>query len=74
MDFVGDFFQNFSGQEQLVSFDLIDMIMSVVKKGQVKYLYHQQEALWNKIFSEYMGRERMNRLIEENLISGFIKL
>ena len=74
LDFVGDFFKNVAGEDQLVSFDLIDMIMSVVKKGQVKYLYHQQEALWNKIFSEYMGRERMNRMIEENLISGFIKL
>jgi len=48
-------------------------IMSLVKKGQIKYLYHQQEALWNKIFSEYQGRERMNELIKENIISGFIE-
>ncbi|MBI2062519.1 MAG: hypothetical protein HYT64_02420 [Candidatus Yanofskybacteria bacterium] len=74
LDFVGDFFKDQNGQEQLVSFDLTDLIMSLVKKGQVKYLYHQQEALWNKIFSEYQGRERMNELIEENLISGFIEL
>src|SRR3989344_257759 len=53
-----------AGQEQLVSFGLIDLIMSLVKKGQVKYLYHQEEALWNKIFSEYLGREKMNQLIE----------
>ena len=58
----------------MVSFDLTDLIMSLVKKGQVKYLYHQQEALWNKIFSEYVGRERMNELIEEDIINGFIKL
>lgn len=75
LDFVGDFFYSTSsGQAELVSFDLIDLIMSIVKKGEIKYLYHQQEALWNKLFSEYMGRERMNRLIEENIISGFIKL
>ncbi len=74
LDCVGDFFKDKNGQEQLVSFDLIDLIMSLVKKGQVKYLYHQQEALWNKIFSEYQGREKMNRLIEENIISGFIEL
>lgn len=74
LDFVGDFFKNGSGQDQLVSFDLIDLIMSVVKKGHIKYLYHQQEALWNKIFSEFMGRERMNQLIEENIINGFIEL
>jgi len=73
LDYVGDFFKDKNGQEQLVSFDLTDLIMSLVKKGQVKYLYHQQEALWNKIFSEYQGRERMNELVEENIISGFIE-
>ena len=74
LDFAGDFFKDEQGREQLVSFDLIDLIMSLVKKGQVKYLYHQQEALWNKIFSEYLGREKMNQLIEENLKKGFIEL
>ena len=74
LDYVGDFFKDQNGQEQLVSFDLTDLIMSLVKKGQIKYLYHQQEALWNKIFSEYQGRERMNELIEENIIRGFIEL
>ncbi len=74
LDFVGDFFKDQNGQEQLVSFDLTDLIMSLVKKGQIKYLYHQQEALWNKIFSEYLGRERMNQLTEENIINGFIEL
>ena len=74
LDCAGDFFKDQNGQEQLVSFDLTDLIMSLVKKGQIKYLYHQQEALWNKIFSEYQGRERMNELVEENIISGFIEL
>ncbi len=74
LDYVGDFFKDQNGQEQLVSFDLTDLIMSLVKKGQVKYLYHQQEALWNKIFSEYLGRERMNELVEESIITGFIEL
>lgn len=74
LDFVGDIFKDKEGKEVLISFDLIDLIMSVVKKGEIKYLYHQQEALWNKIFSEYLGRERMNRLIEENIITGFIEL
>ncbi len=74
LDYVGDFFKDQNGREQLVSFDLTDLIMSLVKKGQVKYLYHQQEALWNRIFSEYEGRERMNELVEENIINGFIEL
>ncbi len=74
LDFVGDFFTDVHGQEHLVSFDFIDLIMSLVRNGQVKYLYHQQEALWNKIFSEYMGRERMDELIDEHIIDGFIIL
>ena len=83
LDFVGDFFRHRTGgpagsvaglHEELISFDLIDLIMSVVKKGEAKYLYHQEEALWNKLFIEYIGRDRMNQLIEENIIKGFIKL
>lgn len=74
LDFVGDFFPSTSsGQVELISFDLIDLVMSLVKKGEVKYLYHQQEALWNKIFMEYLGRERVEELVEQNIIEGFIK-
>ncbi len=74
LDFVGDFFPTLGGGEQLISFDLIDLVMSLVKKGEIKYLYHQQEALWNKLFIEYLGRDRMNELIEKHIIDGFIKL
>ncbi len=75
VDFVGDFFPSTgSGQVELVSFDLIDLVMSLVQKGETKYLYHQQEALWNKIFVEYLGREKVDELVEQNIIDGFIKL
>ncbi len=74
LDFVGDFFKNANDEEQLVSFDLTDLIMSLVKKGEIKYLYHQQEALWNKIFTEYMGREKMEKLLNENIIQGYFEL
>jgi hypothetical protein len=77
LDFVGGFFPNGLagvGNEELVSFDLIDLTMSLAKKGEVKYLYHQQEALWNKIFIEYLGRDKLNELIEANIIDGFVKL
>jgi len=73
LDYVGDIFIDKKGQERLISFGLMDLIMSVVVDEPLKYVYHQQEALWNKIFAEYMGREKMTRLIEENLINGFIK-
>ncbi len=77
LDFVGGFFSDGLtgiGDEELVSFDLIDLTMSLAKKGEIKYLYHQQEALWNKIFIEYLGRDKLNELIEKNIIDGFIKL
>ena len=74
LDYVGDFFKSADGSDKLVSFGVVDLVMSVVKRGEVKYLYHQQEALWNRIFVEYFGREKMNRLIEENIIKGYIEL
>ncbi|MEK7616187.1 MAG: hypothetical protein AAB420_03210 [Patescibacteria group bacterium] len=74
LDFVGDFFPTLDGKEELISFDLIDLIMSVVKKGESKYLYHQEEALWNKLFIEYIGRGRLETEIEKNIINGFITL
>jgi hypothetical protein len=74
MDFVGDAFTSASGSETIVSFDLIDLVMSLVLKGDVKYLYHQQEALWNKIFIEYFSRDEMNQLVDENIIKGYIEL
>lgn len=74
LDFVGDYFQSKSSGEVLVSFDLIDLTMSLVDRGRVKYLYHHEEALWNKIFSEYLGREKMNQLIDDSIIKGFIEI
>lgn len=73
MDFVGDLFEGERGAE-IISFDLIDLVMSLVKGESVKYLYHQQESLWNKIFMEYFSREEMNSLISENIIKGYITL
>lgn len=77
LDFVGDFFPSSTGdqpEKKLVSFDLIDLTMSLAKNGEVKFLYHQQEALWNKIFGSFLGREKMNELVEENIFKGFIRL
>ncbi len=77
LDFVGDYFHDgVFGKENevLVSFDLIDLVMSLVKKGEIKYLYHQQEALWNKIFVEYLGRDKVDQLVEDSIIQGYIEL
>lgn len=74
LHWTGKYFPTRDSTEELVSFDLVDLSMSLVKRGQIKYLYHQQEALWNQIFTEYLGRDRMNALIEKHIIEGFIPL
>ena len=43
-------------------------------KGENKYIYHQREALWNRIFVGHFSRDKMNAMIEENIIKGFIEL
>ena len=74
LDFVGDFFKTEAGIENLVSMNLIDTVMSLVMdKEMIKYLYHHQEALWNKLFSEYVGGDKkMEDLIVENFTKGYI--
>jgi len=72
---VGNIFKDEVGIEVLVSFNLVDTVMSLFQeKEMVKYLYHHQEALWNKIFSEFMGEEKMEELMKENFDKGVIKL
>lgn len=72
---VGDFFKDEAGVEVLVSFNFLDTVMSLFQeKEMVKYLYHHQEALWNKIFSAFFGEEKMEELIIENFDKGVIKL
>jgi len=73
-DFVGEVFPAGKKGEKIVSFDLLDNVLSLTHGGLGKYLYHQQEALWNKIFIEFMGEERLEELIVENIEKGFILL
>lgn len=65
-----------SSGQVLISFDLIDNVISLSKKTTVlsKYLYHQQEALWNEIFIAYMGKEKTEQLLKDNLDKGYISL
>ncbi len=75
LDWVGDFFKIETGGEILISFNLVDTIMGLVKeKEMIKYLYHHQEALWNKIFINYLGQERVEELVKENLIKGWFEV
>lgn len=75
LDWVGEFFKKRSGEEELVSFDLIDNWMALVSREErIKYLYHHQEALWNHIFESYMGADNLEKLMIENFDKGFISL
>lgn len=72
---VGDFFKTEVGVEVLVSFDLVDMVMSLVKQKELaKYLYHHQEALWNKIFIEYFSLEKLEKLSKEHIVRGWFEV
>jgi len=73
-DFTGEIFPAGKKGEEIVSFDLLDNVVSLTHGGLEKYLYHQQEALWNKIFIEYMGEEKLEELAVENIEKGFIEL
>ncbi len=75
LDWVGDYFKDETGVPILVSFDLVDTVMSLVKeKEMVKYLYHHQEALWNKIFAEYFGREQLEEFSRKYLLQGYFEI
>jgi hypothetical protein len=74
-DWVGDFFRDDVGNEVLVSFDLVDTVMSLVmQKNMVKYLYHHQEALWNKIFAEYFSLAELERHAKNHLLRGWFEV
>ena len=75
LDWVGDYFRNESGNEILISFDLVDTVMSLVKEKElIKYSYHHQEALWNKIFIEYFGRDQLEYFLKEHLLQGYFEI
>ena len=75
LGWVGEYFTP-DGKENLISFGLYDNGIALLKQTGVesKYLYHQQEELWNKIFIEYMGEEELNRLMMEHLDKGYITI
>jgi len=75
MNWVGDDFRTNTGIDVLVSFNLVDTVMSLVKnKEMIKYLYHYQEAFWNKIFSEYAGEEKMEEMMVNHLLDGWFEV
>src|SRR3989344_3559854 len=75
LDWVGDYFKDDVGNEVLVSFNLVDTVMSLVKQKElVKYLYHHQEALWNKIFMGYFSKDELEKFAKEYLLHGYFEI
>ncbi|KKP97755.1 MAG: hypothetical protein US71_C0004G0043 [Parcubacteria group bacterium GW2011_GWD2_38_12] len=76
LDFVGDVFRENGLGKQLIGFNMLDVTMGLVmEKQDIKYMYHQQEAMWSKIFFEYMGgMDRAEEMVIENFDKGYISL
>ena len=75
LDWVGDYFKSDAGIDVLVSFNLVDSSMSLVqRKEMTKYLYHHQESMWNKIFSEYFNLAKMEETMKENILRGWFEV
>ena len=75
LDWVGGIFED--GKRDVISFDLEDNVMSLVTsiEGPARiFNYHQREAMWLKIFSEYAGgEEEVENLLLNNFKQGIIK-
>lgn len=75
LGWVGNHFKTDAGIDALVSFNLVDTVMSLVKEKELaKYLYHHEEAMWNKIFSEYFGEDEMEKRMVANLTKGWFEV
>jgi hypothetical protein len=75
LGWVGDYFKDEVGNRTLVSFNIVDTVMSLVKQKElIKYLYHHQEALWNKIFTEYFSRDELEKVSKEYLLQGYFEI
>jgi hypothetical protein len=67
---VAEYFSMEQGARDLISFDLEDIAMTLVSRGQGKqehFVYHQHEALWNRLFAAYVGGYDK---IEQHIIHG----
>jgi len=75
LDWAGDYFKDEIGNDTLVSFNLVDTVMSLVKeKDMIKYLYHHEEALWNQIFAEYFSFDELEKFAKEYLLQGYFEI
>lgn len=75
LGWMGEFFQTEAGVPLLVSFNLVDTVMALVKEKElIKYLYHQQEAMWNEIFESYFGEKAIEEYSRKYIIQGWFEV
>ncbi len=75
LDWIGDYFKDEIGNDTLVSFNLVDTVMSLVKEKElIKYLYHHQEALWNRIFIGYFDPIELEEFSKKYLLKGYFEI
>lgn len=76
-DYLAAFFPR-ENESAMVSFDMEDSAMSFVAHNEqqdARFTYHQQEALWNKIFASYVGGyDRLEEYILDFMDRGRISL
>lgn len=72
---VGGFFKGEIGNDVLVSFNLVDTVMALVKRKElIKYLYHHQEAMWNKIFTYYFSMAELELMSRKHILKGWFEV
>lgn len=64
------------GGQALINFNFMDNVMGVMNDLSFaeRYSYHFHEALWNKIFIDYFGVEKLEGVIIKNLLEGWFDI
>ncbi|MEX0621864.1 MAG: hypothetical protein WD187_02640 [Candidatus Woykebacteria bacterium] len=72
-NYVAVWFPSKKGDQILTNFNLMDNIMSVMNGLHYKdwYSYHFHEALWNKIFINFFGVEKLESTVIKHLLDGW---
>jgi hypothetical protein len=75
-NYLAAWFPSSSGEEALVGFNFMDNIMGVMndKKFEERYSYHLRESLWNKLFINYLGIDKLERTIIDHLLKGWFDI
>lgn len=75
-NYLAVWFPTKSGDQRLVNFNFMDNIMNVMSKRKFedRYTYHFHEALWNKIFINYFGVDKLEKVVVENLLQGWFNI